>query len=514
MKKWIGLLVILLLLGTLYSASASTLDGGNREALQQTGSVLPPAIITFEVDLSEITVSQAEAGRTSAILSWHTVGMTGAYRLILESYVINTWELLLGPDADPPETSGMLPIIVRHPLNFGPPTYRLSIVDAGGRTIDQRIVMIPYAEEPDADPPKIEVFSTEVESLSTGDLTAGTARVQVSWTVRNRTPTTNLRFEQVLADGSTAVVELPRPNLWVPSSGQGPLAPVLPGGGEDVQLRLQLVDLADGSVLDERMLTVSVSESAPTSPPPVEGSSEESSAAPVVALLSVTPNPVDRGGTVTVNWDVWNALRVHVYRTNPVGQFADFVRDQPPVGSWTVTLPDYHVDSAMFYLEAEGAGGTSASASVSVQVNCPYTYFFGETNAPQECPLDAPQDIPGAFQSFEGGYMLWRGDIGQIYALLNGGTVRRYQDTWVEGDIVAVDATPPSGMYQPERGFGKVWAEDEWLREQLGWATAPEEGYTMRMQSSGAYRYPYTYMTLPDDRVVYVIETQWDFLES
>ncbi len=110
--------------------------------------------------------------------------------------------------------------------------------------------------------------------------------------------------------------------------------------------------------------------------------------------------------------------------------------------------------------------------------------------------------------------MLWRGDIGQIYALLNGGTVRRYQDTWVEGDIVAVDATPPSGMYQPERGFGKVWAEDEWLREQLGWATAPEEGYTMRMQSSGAYRYPYTYMTLPDDRVVYVIETQWDFLES
>ena len=36
--------------------------------------------------------------------------------------------------------------------------------------------------------------------------------------------------------------------------------------------------------------------------------------------------------------------------------------------------------------------------------------------------------------------------------------------------------TPPSGYYQPRRGFGKIWREQAGARDKLGWATANERG--------------------------------------
>ena len=36
--------------------------------------------------------------------------------------------------------------------------------------------------------------------------------------------------------------------------------------------------------------------------------------------------------------------------------------------------------------------------------------------------------------------------------------------------------TPPAGLVEPVRGFGKVWRENPAVRQALGWATAPENG--------------------------------------
>ena len=43
--------------------------------------------------------------------------------------------------------------------------------------------------------------------------------------------------------------------------------------------------------------------------------------------------------------------------------------------------------------------------------------------------------------------------------------------------------TPPSGLRQPERGFGKVWREHPDLREQLGWALEKEQRANARIQA-------------------------------
>ena len=65
---------------------------------------------------------------------------------------------------------------------------------------------------------------------------------------------------------------------------------------------------------------------------------------------------------------------------------------------------------------------------------------------------------------------------------------------------------PPEGRYQPIRGFGKVWRENPQVREQLGWAIAPEQGFEGALQhehheesSSGAN----TYLRTVDNQVIW-----------
>ena len=51
-----------------------------------------------------------------------------------------------------------------------------------------------------------------------------------------------------------------------------------------------------------------------------------------------------------------------------------------------------------------------------------------------------------------------------------------YEDSWKDGDPVSGGETPPSGLYEPLRGFGKVWREQPSVRNTIGWAKAPERG--------------------------------------
>jgi len=93
------------------------------------------------------------------------------------------------------------------------------------------------------------------------------------------------------------------------------------------------------------------------------------------------------------------------------------------------------------------------------------------------CPVEVELNTWSAEETFIGGYMFWRGDLRLIYALYNDGTWQSFVDTWNEGDL-EWDPTivPPSGYYQPKRGFGKVWREQPGVRDKLSWATTEERG--------------------------------------
>jgi hypothetical protein len=113
--------------------------------------------------------------------------------------------------------------------------------------------------------------------------------------------------------------------------------------------------------------------------------------------------------------------------------------------------------------------------SVRVRIGCPYTYS-------QE------QVVPIVTQRFEHGTMIWI-DSSQtreyygpytktIYVMFDDNTYAIVRDTWDESQPANSGLTPPTGKYEPQRGFGNVWRNGTGLqvRERLGWAIEPEVG--------------------------------------
>lgn len=105
------------------------------------------------------------------------------------------------------------------------------------------------------------------------------------------------------------------------------------------------------------------------------------------------------------------------------------------------------------------------------------------------CPAPYPQpNVQIATEPFERGSMLWvppvspssTGYIWVVYFDQTRGSLvwQLYPDTWTPSDPVSGGQTPPPGLYEPIRGFGKLWRENAEVRNTLGWATAPERADT------------------------------------
>jgi hypothetical protein len=244
-----------------------------------------PTIFAFDCDVSAVTLPELESGNLTVTLSWHIAHVGDRMRVVLHTYQGHAWQPVDTPEPLPPV--GSLTVPLASPMNFGPPTFRLSVLDRAGVTLDERTLVIPY--DPDwlaALQPAIVSFSTPAQNLAAAVLATGQARVEVSWEVRDRPPLSALVFDQVLADGQVQNIELPRENLWVPSAGTGLVAPVLPPTGNEVRLRLTLVHVISAEVLDQQEITLPV---IGTAMPPTPGPSPE----PTPTLPPTQPNPAD-----------------------------------------------------------------------------------------------------------------------------------------------------------------------------------------------------------------------------
>jgi hypothetical protein len=121
------------------------------------------------------------------------------------------------------------------------------------------------------------------------------------------------------------------------------------------------------------------------------------------------------------------------------------------------------------------------------------------------CPIEHETAIQSAAgETFQGGYMFWRGDTKTIYIFFWGspndtvGTWQEFPDTWKDGDPEPTPVQPaPTGLYIPVRGFGKIWNENPNIRQVLGYATEPEQSMTGAWQ---AFQHGYALWT--SDKVI------------
>ncbi len=93
------------------------------------------------------------------------------------------------------------------------------------------------------------------------------------------------------------------------------------------------------------------------------------------------------------------------------------------------------------------------------------------------CPVGGANTVNSALENFERGNMIWID--GPIYVLYIDGRLQQFTDTFVQGvDPDSGGETPPPGLYEPVRGFGKVWRSNPDVRSGLGWGTTQEMGGT------------------------------------
>jgi hypothetical protein len=223
---------------------------------------------------------------------------------------------------------------------------------------------------------------------------------------------------------------------------------------------------------------------------------------PIIDYFRSDVQEANPGDTLTLEWETQRATNAILYHLMPTGQLGSF---------WEVGVNgvfEYEIDVSErnhtdFLLIVTDDAGRTAQASLLVVLRCPDSWFF--TPAPDECPASSAIVSDAAEENFEHGTMIWVGEQNLIYVLFDDGLNPRWSafvDEWEEGDPEDDPAlTPPSGRYQPVRGFGLVWRERPGVRDRLGWAVNVEIGFTTSVQRTSRPKYNDTYIGALDGGV-------------
>lgn len=228
---------------------------------------------------------------------------------------------------------------------------------------------------------------------------------------------------------------------------------------------------------------------------------------PTIHSFGTNAEIADPGEIITLTWSSSGGVSAILYKLTYSGQLPARGLEVAPSGSITYTIPieDRNWVNLMLYVEDDAQ--RHAMATTTVRLHCPSPWFL----APQPediCPTE-PLVSRAAEQHFEAGTMIWVEAEDAIYVLYESESVvtpwNLFEDLWDEG-LPDHDPhlVPPTGLQQPVRGFGLVWREQPGVREQLGWATDGEQGFTTVMQRTTRYKYNAWYILALDGGVWYL----------
>lgn len=243
--------------------------------------------------------------------------------------------------------------------------------------------------------------------------------------------------------------------------------------------------------------------SAPRATPPATPTEAAAPDGATIHAFQANVDVADPGDTITLSWHWSGGDQATIHHLLPTGQLASDYWEVGPTGSLEYTISPLRRNTDMFALYVRDAQGTTAQATLQVDLRCTAEWFFD--TAPDICPFEEALFGPGAEQPFEHGVMLWVGPEDRIYVLFDDAQSPRwtaFADEWNQGEPASNPALdPPAGLQQPVRGFGLVWREQAGVRNRLGWATGPEQGYQTALQRTSHYRYPVLYIRALDGGV-------------
>jgi hypothetical protein len=226
----------------------------------------------------------------------------------------------------------------------------------------------------------------------------------------------------------------------------------------------------------------------PTSTPVPEETSPTMTPSPTPVILSFTAGrtTIVQGESVDLTWRATGGTEAHICWVTHEAIMACVPGPVEPDGGTetvTPTAPGRPGVADIVLTVKNTAGAAEAHVDVTIMCvedplpaleeqqlfgNCPYGTVVGNA----------------AYQAFGGGYMIWLEGNSTIYVLYADGRYESYADNFREGDPESDPSiTPPEDLLQPVRGFGLVWRTYPAVRDGLGWALAPEDGFQGWSQS-------------------------------
>lgn len=195
-------------------------------------------------------------------------------------------------------------------------------------------------------------------------------------------------------------------------------------------------------------------------------------------------------------------------------------------GTMTITL-DATLNRNLYYeliAYTPSDYGTVQQQGVTIAWPCEYSYFFTQPEYLAACAVDEAVYSAAAEQHFEHGRMIWleapyhplfnpQPTILVIYdsSAYPQDSWQSYFDLWTpDHPVDDPTLTPPTGLYQPVRGFGEVWRNNPEVWERLGWAITPELSYAAALQSA-PYEPEYAFfLSLSDGLVLWLGRASYD----
>lgn len=207
-------------------------------------------------------------------------------------------------------------------------------------------------------------------------------------------------------------------------------------------------------------------------------------ALPTIDYFVASPTEVMADEPVLLFWSSAEGDEVLVYRLDEEGD---------PGTTWEVDVegsldvePEGKLETETYVLAVTNAlGTTEARVSVAVSDECAEPWFFVPP-LEDSCPDSPATESLASSQRFERGQMIWISGAGQIVVLFDADP--ELGQLWLREAPPAEDPAalepyqPPEGLLRPDRGFGALWAASDAVRDGLGWATGPEQGFSTTYQ--------------------------------
>ncbi len=250
----------------------------------------------------------------------------------------------------------------------------------------------------------------------------------------------------------------------------------------------------------------------PTLPATATPDATPTPAPPVVHYFQADVTEAAPGDTATLSWSTAGATSVAIYHIFD-GRLGEPHWEVGASGSVVYAIPPQERNQATFVLFAETPPLPVVSATLTIRLRCTAVWFI--SSPPDVCPQEPPLYSPAAEQPFERGAMVWVGALDRIYVFYHDDSPAwsAFVDEFDEEEPTDdPNLTPPTGRYQPVRGFGLVWRTYPDVRARLGWGLAPEAGYVTTWQTTSYTRYNHVYLRSLDGGVyhLYPEGSRWE----